>query len=295
MGSKILITALASAVVFGSVNFSTAKELPVDPKGVSVVITEESGIGTSEAKVTGTITKEAISDWCENWRPEDNDCSSDMKNEIGTTYTASANCETGSMTDPGGRKLQFNGVNRRGDFDRYYLFENLETRKNLLFDNADNGAGAMAQWLTLCPYGLPYKILPMTDTINIFDEHKYNAVRQIEGVAYFETVQHNGRSFKLDYDLGTITYEDELSKTIPADRVLFRGSISIEDGLPTRGMAYVFKKGCEAQPYYVEGYYNENNGQLTLQGEAPVWDGCNVNAYTSKSKNAKLLFQFKDN
>ncbi|MNE77864.1 hypothetical protein D3C80_1742180 [compost metagenome] len=55
------------------------------------------------------------------------------------------------------------------------------------------------------------------------------------------------------------------------------------------GVAYTYKKGCEPAPYLVSGHFN-GSAKLTLQGKAPVREGCTVVGYSNKSPNAKLVF-----
>lgn len=289
MGSRILITALASAGVFAFVNFSAAKDFPIHAKEPIPEIAISTGIGTSDSKIIAKITKKSNSDWCDNWRPDDTTCEADMSEFVGKEFTATADCDAGLMTTPHGEKVEWAGFNSDDDFYNYYQFKNFETRKKIGFSNADGGVGLMAQWMKLCPYGLPYSVLPMTDTLNVDDE-KLNSLRLDPDGYTKDYAYHNGKHMIIDYDLGTITYFEKQSATIPQNRILFRGSISKELGLPSRGMAYVFKKGCEAQPYYVEGYFDVNTGELALEGDAPVWDGCKISGYSSKSKNAKLVF-----
>lgn len=292
MGSKTRTFLMTSVCLVFVTGISIAKEFPTgDPQAPGAVIESETGIGTSESKIVAKISKQAVVDWCENWKPGEESCLSEMKEDIGKTFTATANCQTGTMTDPSGQKLKYVGRNYGDDFYNYFQFENIETRTKIGFSSDEDGVSLMAQWMSLCPYGLPYSVLPMTDTIYIHDA-KYEPLRHRPEGSYYESAGHNGKRMLLDYDLGTITYADEQSATIPENRVLFRGSISIEDGIPTRGMAFVFKKGCQPQPYYVEGYYNARKSQIVLTGDAPVWDGCKVSGYSSKSKNSKLVFQY---
>ncbi|WP_273728886.1 hypothetical protein [Brucella gallinifaecis] len=285
--TRILMTSVCLVFVTG---ISAAKEFPTgDPRGPRAVIETENGIGTSEANVVAKITKQSIDDWCDNWKPGDQSCSSDMASEVGTTFKATANCEIGTMTDTSGQKLKYAGRNAGEDFHNFYQFKNIETGNKIGFSNADGGQSLMAEWMFLCPYGLPYTILPLADKISVHDD-KYNALR-IDPDGYIQDyAYHNGKHMIIDYDLGTITYFEKQSATIPAERVLFRGSISRELGVPSRGVAYVFKKGCEAKPYNVLGYFDPQIGQLVLQGDAPVWKGCDISGYSSKSKNAKLVF-----
>lgn len=269
---------------------SNADIFPVVSKVPDAVINATSGIGTSNAKVTAAISKQAIQDWCDNWKPGDKTCIVDMQGSIGETYHASADCYSGTMTDPSGQKVKWSGLNRGNDWDRFYQFKDTKTGENVGFSNANGGVRLMTQWMTLCPFGLPYSELPQATLID--PNKEYPRLRDRGIVQMSELVIHNGSLMSIDPDLGIITYQKPKFKSIKQNTVLFRGSISFEHGVLTRGMAYVFKSGCEPQPYVVSGFIEGD--RLTLQGKAPVWDGCNVASYTSKSKNAKLVFSLID-
>lgn len=291
MGIKSVILntgAITIGIALFSCSIAKADIFPVDSKAPDAAITAISGVGTANARVTAAISKQAIHDWCDNWKPGDKACLADMQGSVGETYHASANCHSGTMIDPSGRKLTWAGLNRGNDWDRFYLFKDTKTGENVGFSNADGGVGLMAQWMTLCPFGLPYTELPQSTLIDPNKEYPRLRVRGI--VQMSELATHNGSLMSIDPDLGIITYHNPKYKSIKQNTVLFRGSISFEYGVPTRGMAYVFKSGCEPQPYAVFGFINGDS--LTLEGKAPVWDGCNVKSYSSKSKNAKLIFDF---
>ena len=289
MNTKTLSLLAASTLsVWLLTSASNADIFPVDAKGPDAIITTMTGTGTDNAKVTAAITKQSVIDWCDNWKPGDKSCFSDMSGSIGETFSASANCNAGSMTDPNGDKYKWAGLNRGNDWDRFYLFKDTKTGENVGFSNANGGVRLMAQWMTLCPYGLPYSELPQTTLID--PNLEYPRLRDRGIVQMSELATHNGSLMSIDPDLGIITYHNPKYKSIKQNTVLFRGSISFEYGVPTRGMAYVFKSGCEPQPYAVSGLIEGD--RLTLEGKAPIWDGCNVKSYTSKSKNAKLIFDF---
>ncbi len=270
-----------------------ADTFPVDAQGPDYKVIRSSGIGTEKASIEAQTTINDIRAWCENWRPGDDGCAFDMSQDLETVYHASANCSSGEMTTPSGTKLKWAGLNRGEDFNRFYEFTDVLKGKKVGFSNAEGGVGLMAQWMTLCPFGLPYSELPKSAVID--PNLEYPRLRDRGIVQVGELVGHNGNLMALDNDLGVIVYREPKDKTVAQNTVLFRGSISFEAGLPTRGMAYAFKKGCEPQAYWVEGFYgNDGDDKLVLRGEVPVWDGCNVKGYTSKSKNAELVFELSE-
>lgn len=296
MASKRAILATSIILMVGEacsslLPIAKAETFPIDSKLPDTQIVKASGLGTEAAYIEAKSTVEDIKAWCDNWYPERKDCVSENSSDLDTVYKASANCYAGTMTDPNDRKLKWSGLNRKQDFNRYYVFTDVSTGKKVGFSNADGGVGLMAQWMTLCPYGLPYSELPKSKTIDV--NRDYPRLRDRD-VQMSEMVGHNGSLMSLDHDLGVIIYRDPKYKTITENTVLFRGSISFEDGLPTRGMAYAFKKGCEPEAYFVEGHYGNDGNKLVLRGEAPIWDGCNVKGYTSKSKNAELVFDLTE-
>ncbi len=296
MASKRAILATSIILFIGEacvplLSIAKADTFPVDSKLPDTQIVKASGLGTEAAYIEAKTTVEDIKSWCDNWYPGKKDCVSDNSSDLDTVYKASANCHAGTMTDPNDRKFKWSGLNRTQDFNRYYEFTDVSTGKRIGFSNADGGVGLMAQWMTLCPFGLPYAELPKSKIIDVNKDYPKLRDRDVQ---MSEMVGHNGSLMSLDHDLGVIIYRDPKYKTIAENTVLFRGSISFEDGLPTRGMAYAFKKGCEPQAYFVEGYYGNDGNKLVLRGEAPIWDGCNVKGYSSKSKNAELVFDLTE-
>lgn len=293
MASKRAVLATSIILMVGEaclslLSIAKADTFPIDSKLPDFQIIKSSGLGTEAAYVEAQSTVDDVKTWCENWYPGKENCVSDNSNDLDTVYKASADCHAGTMTDPQGMKVKWSGLNRGKDWNRFYEFTNVTTGKKIGFSNADGGVGLMAQWMTLCPFGLPYSELPKSKTIDV--NRDYPRLRDRD-VQMTEHVGHNGSLMVLDKDLGVVVYREPKYKSIAENTVLFRGSISLEHGVPTRGMAYAFKKGCEPQPYYVNGFFeNEKPGKLILSGEAPIWDGCNVKGYSSKSKNAKLVF-----
>src|SRR5690606_14656645 len=156
----------------------------------------------------------------------------DMQNSVGETYHASADYHSGTMTDPSGQTVKWSGINRGNEWNRFYLFKNTKTNKTIGFSNADGGVALMAQWMTLCPYGLPYSELPQMKRID--PNLEYPRLRDRGIVQMTELATHNGSLMNIDPDLGTITYSEPKYKSIERNTVLFRGSISFEYGVPTR-------------------------------------------------------------
>lgn len=266
--------------------------LPLHPKEAVPKIISKTDIGGKNAFIKAKVDKAAAKDWCSNWRPDDKKCVANLReNEYGETYTASANCETGELTDPFGRKYIHDGIVRGDEFwDGRFKFKDAKTGEPIGTDSASGGITLDTQWVALCPYGLPYNILPMKPQIDINQQQVFSKVRVMDS-ARSEGIGHNGSGMRLDPDLGVIIYSEPKSKSIKENTVLFRGSIIY--GGPVRGMAYTFKTGCDPAPYYVEGDMTfANSNKMTLTGPSPVREGCKVVGYTNKSPNAKLVFEF---
>lgn len=259
------------------------------PAEVSLI----SGIGSADALVVSEMTGQAVEDWCATAKPADPSCLAQQNALIGQEYRATANCAAGTMITPLGEELKWIGLNHQGrHFNRFYVFENMASGEKSTFDPNGNGARIMAQWMSLCPFGLPYSQLPREAKLD--PVQSYPRLREMADTPMGELARHNGSVVKLDFDLGTIHYVEPKYASIAANTVLFRGSISLEPGVPTRGMAYVFKQGCTPQAYYVEGFHDAAQHQLVLNGRAPVWDGCKVKSLSATSKHARLLFEFSE-
>ncbi len=257
-------------------------EFVIHPKMPSAKIIKSEGIGTKSAKIEAKTGEAELKAWCDNWQPGDNDCLNQaLAEDQKTIYVASANCQSGDMTDPSGRKVMQSGqISEGGMFDGRLRFKDLKTGKFVGTNNADGGLTLATQWLALCPYGLPYDVLPMKKTVSPSDHSETGG----------QAASHNGSSMRVDTVQGFISYLHPKHKSIAPDSVLFRGSL-VRDG-PVIGMAYTFKKGCEPAPYYVEGDWNEYSGIIELKGAAPVRSktSCDVTGYSAKSPNAKLKF-----
>jgi hypothetical protein len=277
----VIATALCLSATSAFADMPTA--FPIHPKEPIPQITKSYGIGTSSANLEAKIGKEEVKAWCENWKPGDTACAAEALSAYGSdVYKASANCQTGELIDPHGNKYRQSGHVTGSDmFDGHFRFKDLKTGKFVGVSNAAGGLVLASQWLALCPYGLPYDDFPMKKLLAPSDDSE--AGGQYAG--------HNGSAMKVDTDKGFIAYLEPKHKSIEPRTMLFRGSI-VRDG-PVSGMAFTFKKGCEPAPYYVEGYWDENSGEIVLRGSSPVRSktGCEVTGYTSKSPNATLKFK----
>ncbi|WP_421522177.1 hypothetical protein [Ochrobactrum quorumnocens] len=281
---KLRVTLATALCLFVTPVFADMPtEFPIHPKEPIPKITKSKGIGTSAANLDARIGKEEVRAWCENWKPGDTACAAEALNAYGSdVYKASANCQTGELTNEHGNHYQQSGLITGTDmFDGRFRFKDLKAGKFVGVSNAAGGLVLASQWLALCPYGLPYNDFPLKKVLAPSDDSQ--AGGQYAG--------HNGSSMKIDTDKGFIVYLEPKHKSIEPRTLLFRGSI-VRDG-PVSGMAFTFKKGCEPAPYYVDGYWDENSGEIVLRGPSPVRSktGCEVTGYTSKSPNATLKFE----
>ena len=112
---------------------------------------------------------------------------------------------------------------------------------------------------------------------------------------------HNGSMMLVNPDRGMIVYlepKKSIARTIKPGTVLFRGKPWNMDGdtapLVLEGIAFTFKRGCDAAGYNVRGRFSLDFGmrQFELQGASPVRakGGCDVRYYDVAGKNAKLVF-----
>lgn len=279
-----------SVVVLSSILFASssaiAQNLPsqfiLHPKQPYTTITKSAGIGTSNANLEAVITRQNAIDWCNNWKPGDASCAAEEEASSSDTFKAAANCHTGEMTDPSGRKVTFDGFITKGDFVGWFAFRDVKTGKKINTSNADGGLVLANQWTSLCPYGAPYNRLPLK---TVLDDKSYGLPGDV--------LAHNNQPMKYVPDLGVIAYIEPKASFIKPRTILFRGSFPSTEG-PVQGMAFTFKKGCEPAPYYVEGYY-DGGLKLELSGKAPVRakNGCEIEGYSDKSPNAKLVFHFE--
>ena len=106
---------------------------------------------------------------------------------------------------------------------------------------------------------------------------------------------HNGSRMMvtIEEDAFVITYEKpkrSLRKHgVRSGTVLFSGHI---DGRRVEGEAFVFRDGCDPEPYQVEGIYNSDQRSFTLKGASPRREtgGCEIVDYVNSGSNAKLKF-----
>ncbi len=112
---------------------------------------------------------------------------------------------------------------------------------------------------------------------------------------------HNGSLVVVDPKRGLIIYKEpkkSIAGTVKPGDVLFRGKPwdLYEAGTSVHGTAYVFRKGCDPQPYEVSGGQGQSWHTLILKGKAPVRDkkGCGIKSWTQTGGNAELVFENVD-
>lgn len=112
-----------------------------------------------------------------------------------------------------------------------------------------------------------------------------------------EIFDHNGSAMIIDPDAGTIIYRDPkkaIAGTVKSGALLFKANAGwdpYDDTAVIKGVAYVFKKGCEPAPYEVSGRQHGWH-TLVLKGPAPVREktGCKVIGYKNNG-NSTLKFE----
>ncbi len=223
-------------------------------------------------------TLESVESWCDNWRPNDKNCAKERSDSVGIDlFEARADCEMGDLWTED-KHYRFDGPETKNkDFYGYIAMKDVDTGKRVGMSNADRGREFGAMWLKLCPMGWPYHTLAVQSTFDTQDR-------------YGEAMGHNGSTMFHHQKQHIIVYLDpkaSIAGSIKSDTVLFRGWSVPNEWIS--GVAYTFKKGCDPAPYLVSGYDN-GSLQLTLQGKAPVREGCKVVGYSDKSPNAKLVF-----
>lgn len=123
------------------------------------------------------------------------------------------------------------------------------------------------------------------------------AFMALPNIAYANSFwEHNGSRMKLEEN-GTsrkIIYEQPRSGLAGAGvkpgTVLFDGEVK-SDGRMS-GYAKLFRKGCNPIDYYVEGAFDQSNGTLLLQGQAPIYsgEGCKITGYSDDNSASSLAF-----
>ena len=116
---------------------------------------------------------------------------------------------------------------------------------------------------------------------------------------YGPPYDHNGSVVTVDASRGVIVYDrpkKSIADTVKPGTILFRGE-PWKDGdvdVVVKGVAYAFKKGCQAAAYEVRGMYHAIYGisRLTLEGAAPMRSktSCAIIGHTSTGPNSKLVF-----
>ncbi len=259
--------------------------LPVYSKSPDAIIFEFTDFGGTKSTAKARVTPESALAWCENWRAGTGEnmpacAKSVLEDQAGRIYEASANCQTGDLWVDGKHYL-FNGPDQASEvFTGYLSVKDAETLKQVGMSNAEGGRMLGADWLTLCPFGLPYDQLPVQSTFKLGPDE----------TLFGEYMGHNRSTVFHHEKHHVIVYAEpkpSIAATIKPDTVLFRGWHVPNEWLS--GVAYTFKKGCDPAPYLVSGHY-QGGLKLTLTGKAPVREGCKVIGYSDKSPNASLVF-----
>jgi hypothetical protein len=90
-------------------------------KCLSPSVSSKSGIGTTNAVVSGKVTLKDAEMWCGSWEPDNKNCPKEqLANEKGQVYKISANCPAGKLTSTDG---------------------SVYMRTNQVWDSSDVGAG----------------------------------------------------------------------------------------------------------------------------------------------------------
>lgn len=135
-------------------------EFPWNSKAVAPIIFEFSDFGGKSSTMKARITRESIEEWCGNWHPGDASCVKSREID-GKVYEARADCETGDLwVDE--RHYRFNGPETESkEFSGYISVKDADTGKAVGMSSADRGRELGATWLKLCPFGWPYKEVPV--------------------------------------------------------------------------------------------------------------------------------------
>ncbi|WP_349962675.1 hypothetical protein [Rhizobium sp. ZPR3] len=254
------------------------EEFPALSGGPAPIIFEFTDYGGTKSALKAKVTPESVQNWCGNWHPSDTSCAQSYGDDGGRVYEASANCETGDLQTDGKHYL-FDGPDTKSkNFYGYPGVRDSDTGKRVADTAMDRTLGAM--WLQLCPFGWPYRDVPVTQTFRTEDR-------------YGEPIGHNGSLMFNNQKQHIIVYEEpkaSIAGAIKPNTVLVHGWEVPNEWFS--GVAYTFKKGCDPAPYLVNGHYQ--SGNLTLLGKAPIREGCNIVGYSNKSPNAKLVFDLSE-
>lgn len=249
-------------------------------------IFERVGIDGAEARVSARVTEEGAADYCANfaYRDDPTECTATvLSEEAGRIYTASANCEAGTLVDAYGHSYRVAGTWNDG----------LASGRVRLVDEEGQavhvglhlpGLPLSTQWAVLCPTTQPVVATEIVARGSSFGS-------SIVGM------DHNGSAMWVNEDLSVIYYDKPraaIADAVDKKQVLYRGDpIPTEPGRTATGTAYTFRKNCEPAPYSVTGSATRD-GRLILKGASPVRakKGCDVVGYTNDSANATLVFTF---
>lgn len=283
MTSSTLATALLASLVIPSLPSPEGELLPTDARGPGTPIFEWSDYAGEHSMARAKITYKEARDWCENWRPGDEAemkaCANDLSEaEKDVVHEASANCKTGVIKTTWGDTYTFAGIdNQDENFNGSLLFMDENGQVHPL-NYASGALGVAAQWLTLCPFGHPYDIVPLKMVMDQDDRSG------LGGIIGFED-----RTLIQDDVYGIITYGDEEDIGIKDGTVFFRGHWIRGAGI--EGIAFSFKEACEPVGYRVSGYDQGISDEISLQGEAPIWgDKCEIKGYSREVPGWKLTF-----
>lgn len=131
-----------------------AEWLSLCGKCLSPVVFAKSGIDTANAVAQARITREAASDWCENWEPQTPrascirlQMSSDDARKV---HRATANCQAGRITPTDGKTYSLAGY-WTSDVGRGRSRWRDGAGRIVGQDHASNGLAIAQQWELLCP------------------------------------------------------------------------------------------------------------------------------------------------
>ena len=122
-------------------------------------------------------------------------------------------------------------------------------------------------------------LLGVTSASAESDYYEHNGSRML--------VESDGTSVVIVYDTPRSGLERE---GVVAGTVLFEGNFSDKNYID--GMSRVFRKGCGVIDYYVYGSFTPGR-DFTLNGAAPVLNGCTIVDNTYEGANANLVFAYQ--